>query len=234
MNDAQFNLFSLLPKELRLDIWNLVFCAESRFIDPHFTHKDYPAPLLSTFGVLTWRSYGSASDLPRSVIWTSQNIVAPALLSVCHEARDLVLDFYESIQICDQTTQPWSNTYVNWSNDTICLSPHDLEMLHKTCIDHRALCINGVRNLAVQAGGKRIKGIPPATRYTRYLNLSSNYSQDEAIVHIMWLARVFPSLQQITVFLDGRHESFSGPTELLEPTSEFEDYLQEDRRIMSL
>jgi hypothetical protein len=234
MKDTKFHLFPLLPKELRLDIWNLAFCAESRVIEPHFTHKDYPTPSLAFYGVLKWRSYSTASDPPGSVIWTSQAITAPPLLFVCHESRDFLSGSYQKVNICDQSSQPWQNTYVNWSNDTIYVSPHDLEMLHRTATTQRALWINEVRNLAVQAGGKRISGIPRTTRYTRYLNLSNNYSQDTAVLHIMWLAITFPSLRQITVILDGRHESFCGSTELFEPTPEFEDHLHTDGRTMAL
>ena len=94
---SQFHLFFKLPYELRLEIWRLAL----------------PPPRM-----VELRKSGMARK--RKKFWIS-DICPPILLRVCHEAREIALESYQSISAWHQTRPLLTKSYIDYSKDIFCL-----------------------------------------------------------------------------------------------------------------
>ncbi|CAG8973120.1 hypothetical protein HYALB_00007597 [Hymenoscyphus albidus] len=82
-----FSCFPNIPKEIRLNIWELVACGDPKTVDIWAHLK-----LGITSDELTWSQYVPEEYLKYMTLSQAKNV--PPILHVCHEARTIGLKFY--------------------------------------------------------------------------------------------------------------------------------------------
>ncbi|KAL3427414.1 hypothetical protein PVAG01_00923 [Phlyctema vagabunda] len=121
----EFPLFSLLPSEIRLEIWSMAACV------PHTLSIDCKKP-------------ARTSEIPQ---WSSSS-PAPAILSVNSEARRVALSFYAVLSFPHESIrQPSRPLYINFSSDAISLAKDMHSLYARTLLEKTPQFKNGLRRI---------------------------------------------------------------------------------------
>ncbi|KAH7399755.1 hypothetical protein BKA64DRAFT_464407 [Cadophora sp. MPI-SDFR-AT-0126] len=217
-----FTLFPLLPKELRLEIWKLALPAP-RLIELTFTDTEWPSRRLLT-----------SQDRPGAWAWiASTNNVTLTLLRVNAEARDLTLSCYDLVPIQNETHSVGQRMYIDFCRDTIYLARYSQERLFDVSdgrfaeIQHTSAWTSNAQSLAVNLGSLS-KGpwtFDPPT-YPGVERLSGLEGRNDASSFFVKFFRSFPKLREFTVIIDGRHPDLGGSVEIVQASSDHEDFYE--------
>ncbi|KAG4422244.1 hypothetical protein IFR04_004624 [Cadophora malorum] len=220
--NVAFTVFSLLPKELRLEIWKRAL-PEPRLIEMTFIDREWPLRRLLT-----------RRDQPGAWVWVATtNDISLPLLRVNAEARSLTLGSYTLVQICTQTHSIGQQIYIDFYRDTIYFARYSQERLFDVLdgrfaeIQHTGMLTSKARSLAINLGSlsKGPWNWDPDT-YPGVEHLSSAEGRTDASKLFVKMFRSFPKLRELFVVVDGRHPDLGGSVEIARPSSDQEDFYE--------
>ncbi|PVH74001.1 hypothetical protein DL98DRAFT_40963 [Cadophora sp. DSE1049] len=228
MQPQTFHPFPLLPKELRMEIWKLAL-PDPRITELSFMCTDDPLRLP--------RRYRRTSRGAWSWMATATPITFP-LIHINVEARAYALSTYELCGIPNQSDPTRHPMYIDFSKDTIFITREAQDRLGEVLVgNYRGVRFTNwrskVRNLAVPLAVLR------KSQYSRAALIPGPGPADpngyeEATQYLAATIRTFPNLQDLSLVIDGRNSGFGGDVEMIEPTSEHEDYeVSEGRELAS-
>ena len=227
MTDMQlgtFHPFPLLPKELRLEIWKLAL-PDPRVIELSLLRSDYPLRLPQRYyrasrGAWWWVASASPTTFP--------------LIRTNAEARSIALASYERCEILNRNDTVRHPMYINFSKDTIFVTRDAVDDLKEVLVgSHRRVRFMNwrtkVRNLALPLDILERPG------YLRAALIPGPEPADpkgfkEATRYIADIVRTFPGLKDLSLVIDARNPGFGGDAEIIESTSEHEDYEEPEGR----
>lgn len=259
INTYTFHLFSTLPGELRLKIWEFAL----------------PGPrtieLQCSYGLKHYKKLDS--DGPPNWGASSSEFTSLALLRVNHEARNATLEYCGTIIVLEEIGQPAIALWANFRNDTIYMRNSQIELMDGLLIDAPPWAAR-VHSLGINFGSLAFSSmlspygherphfsvtkdlgrtcvwneethdykfgassehnwIDPD--YVRFSQFNSVAGRAFAVRYLEMVFRVFPGLVELLLIIDGRNPNAFpplDPVEIFEPTSEHECSYQAGGRTM--